>query len=387
MQKKYIKEVFNDYKQNNNLIEAEIENINLYKKTNKLQVKVASSKKITLQEIESFEDFLINSFKVNKASIDINYCGDLKIEQDISENWDNIIKYIADALEKTNEVELWHIWLGAEDQYHCIKTKVFTIEKLTPNEEVYFNLILRYAKQTFHEITLKKFQDKIYVDNDNVDSVVTAIEDSVGKIGFSNQYFTTPKYNLINDKISGKVTFFYVVACLLLIFGNYTTIMSGLGLAHGGFIIIGLVCIVCGSYLNSISKNYMLLTQYGENEREKWTALYNFLNSETLMNERTVIDVKLWEKYLVYATAFGISEKVCKALKIRCPETTISNSAILSNNYYRTSSFRSYSRSIGRYARSSSNTSRSSRYNGGYYGGGGSYGGGGRGGGGGGGGH
>lgn len=261
------------------------------------------------------------------------------------------------------------------------------LEKLTPNEEVYFNLILRYAKQTFHEITLKKFQDKIYVDNDNVDSVVTAIEDSVGKIGFSNQYFTTPKYNLINDKISGKVTFFYVVACLLLIFGNYMSMVSGLGIAYGGFIIIGLVCIVCGSYLNSISKNYMLLTQYGENEREKWTALYNFLNSETLMNERTVIDVKLWEKYLVYATAFGISEKVCKALKIRCPETTISNSAILSNNYYRTSSFRSYSRSIGRYARSSSNTSRSSRYNGGYYGGGGSYGGGGRGGGGGGGGH
>ena len=52
---KYIKEVFNDYGINNNLIEAEIENINLYKKTNKLQVKIASSKEITLQDIETFE--------------------------------------------------------------------------------------------------------------------------------------------------------------------------------------------------------------------------------------------------------------------------------------------------------------------------------------------
>ena len=30
---KYIKEVFNDYNENNNIIDAEIENINLYKKT------------------------------------------------------------------------------------------------------------------------------------------------------------------------------------------------------------------------------------------------------------------------------------------------------------------------------------------------------------------
>ena len=90
---KYIKEVFNDYGINNNLIEAEIENINLYKKTNKLQIKIASLKEITLQDIESFESYLVNAFKVSKASIDINY-GDLEIEQNIPENWNNIIKYI-----------------------------------------------------------------------------------------------------------------------------------------------------------------------------------------------------------------------------------------------------------------------------------------------------
>lgn len=261
------------------------------------------------------------------------------------------------------------------------------LEKLTSNEELYFNLILRYAKQSFHEITLIKFQDMIYLDNDNVDSVVTSIENSISKIGFSNQYFATPKYDMVQNKISGKVIFFYVFAALLLIIGNLYGISNNYGIFYGAFFIIGGVCIISGIYLDKICKNYMLLTQYGEDEREKWIALYNFLNSETLMNERTVIEVKLWEKYLVYATAFGISEKVCKALKIRCPETAAANSAILSNSYYRTSSFRSYSRSVGRYARSSSNTSRSNRYHGGYYGGGGSYGGGGRGGGGGGGGH
>ena len=61
MQKKYIKEVFKDYNENNNLTNSEVENINLYKKTNKLQVKIISSKPINLQEIDSFEDFLMIS--------------------------------------------------------------------------------------------------------------------------------------------------------------------------------------------------------------------------------------------------------------------------------------------------------------------------------------
>ena len=94
MQKKYIKEVFNDYKLNNNLIDAEVGNINLYKKTNKLQVKITSSKEINLQEIESFEDFLINNFKLNKASLDIKYSNEINPKVSIQENWNNIIKYI-----------------------------------------------------------------------------------------------------------------------------------------------------------------------------------------------------------------------------------------------------------------------------------------------------
>ena len=64
MQKKYIKEVFNDFDSNCNLIDAEIENINLYKKLNKLQIKVVSSKPISLQDIELFENYLVNVFNI-----------------------------------------------------------------------------------------------------------------------------------------------------------------------------------------------------------------------------------------------------------------------------------------------------------------------------------
>lgn len=261
------------------------------------------------------------------------------------------------------------------------------LEKLTSNEEEYFNLILRYARMSFHEIKLSNFQDRVSIDNDIVDSVVTAIEKSIDSIGTSGNYFSNTKYNSVQNKLLDASTFLYIASCICLTIGNIYTYFNYLEFAFGAFFILGTTTILCGLYLANMSKEFMLLTQFGEDEREKWIALYNFLNSETLMNEKTVIDVKLWEKYLVYATAFGISEKVCKALKIRCPEAEVSNSTMLRNNYYRTSGFRSHSRSIGRYARSSSNTSRAGRYHGGYYGGGGFYGGGGRGGGGGGGGH
>jgi len=47
---------------------------------------------------------------------------------------ENIIKYISQSLENTDEIELWHIWLGAEDQYHRIKSKVFTIDEFTSKD-------------------------------------------------------------------------------------------------------------------------------------------------------------------------------------------------------------------------------------------------------------
>ncbi len=83
---KYIKEVFCDYVGDNPIIDAQLENINLYKKTNKLQINIATLKAIDITEIEDFENYLVNRFKVSKAIIDINY-GDMEIPQTIEENW------------------------------------------------------------------------------------------------------------------------------------------------------------------------------------------------------------------------------------------------------------------------------------------------------------
>ena len=98
MQKKLVRDTFIDYKEQNNISDAQIENINFYKKTNKLQVSISSTNQIGIDEISSFESFLIGAFKgkdftVAKASVDIDY-GELEISENISGEWNNIIKYI-----------------------------------------------------------------------------------------------------------------------------------------------------------------------------------------------------------------------------------------------------------------------------------------------------
>ena len=152
-----------------------------------------------------------------------------------------------------------------------------------------------------------------------------------------------------------------------------------MALGFGAYTILGIAYIWNYIYLSTKAANAVLFTQYGVDEQAKWIGLYNFLNSDTLMNEREVHELPLWEKYLIYATAFGISEKVIKAIKIHAIELNIDKSPILNSHcFIHANSFHRTSKAFGTSIHTSSR-------GGGFRGH--SYGGGGRGGGGGGGGH
>lgn len=261
-----------------------------------------------------------------------------------------------------------------EDLYNIDNKK---LEPLTVGEKAYFNLISRHAIDFV--VGMDYFQNKLELDYDNTDKFVKTVQDSFCDVGLDEDYlqsygFDRPKKEL--KSTANLILFIGIFGTLLACCFSYHT---RLDLAYGGYFIFGIILVILSIYLKHRAKKYILLTQLGEEEYAKWKGLYDFLNSNTLMNERTVIDITLWEKYLVYATAFGISEKIVKALEIRCPE--LSNSPMLNNRYYHSSNFRVNSRSIRTSTRTASSTSRAGGFSGGHYGGGG------RGGGGGGGGH
>ena len=251
------------------------------------------------------------------------------------------------------------------------------LEPLTEAEASYFNLIVRHSNA--REISMKEFQQKVSTDYENTNSFVETIENSTVNIGISGGYFQKADFEAPKRKLKNISTLYILIGIIFITFMNFVSYMTLLDFAFGAFTILGITFIICAIILRLFARKCVLLTQFGEDEYAKWRGLYNFLNSETLMNERTVVELPLWEQYLVYATAFGISKKVIAALKLRCPD--IETSQMLSNPYFYSRSFYHSSRSFRVATRSASHVARSGGY--GSFGGHGGYGGGGRGGGGG----
>ena len=140
-------------------------------------------------------------------------------------------------------------------------------------------------------------------------------------------------------------------------------------------IVIGFTCIV--TIINLIEnskmlKNTNLYTQNGVDESAKWKGLKNYMENFSMIDKKELPEIVLWEEYLVYATAFGIADKVLKQLKIAYP--SIENTENLSNGVYiglmmNTDFSSSFSRSIS--TAISSSYSSASGGGGGFSGGGG----------------
>lgn len=55
----------------------------------------------------------------------------------------------------------------------------------------------------------------------------------------------------------------------------------------------------------------------GNEEYHKWMALKNFMKDFGRMQEKELPEIKLWEKYLIYATVFGIAKKLAKTMELK----------------------------------------------------------------------
>ena len=86
--------------------------------------------------------------------------------------------------------------------------------------------------------------------------------------------------------------------------------------------------------LSGTTKRY---TQKGADEVALWEAFERFLKEFTLMNEKELPELVVWEEYLIYATAMGIGEKVLKQLPEKYPqfyESTVYTHSYVRHFYY-----------------------------------------------------
>lgn len=74
------------------------------------------------------------------------------------------------------------------------------------------------------------------------------------------------------------------------------------------------------------------LTEKGIKEYKNLFGLKNFLDNFTIINEREVKEVELWDNYLIVATIFGTSSKVLREFKELIPNYIFAREIITDNN-------------------------------------------------------
>lgn len=176
------------------------------------------------------------------------------------------------------------------------------IEKLQYEEEK----IGRFVQKAIGEkekITIKELQK--YIKN-HATAVSKLIENTGNATKNKNEIignFDKENANKKSKYTIISILYFIFAMCCLAIFFPISIILM----------INGILAILINSKLSN-------LTQKGIDEKEKWKGLKKYMVDFSLLDEKEIPALEVWEEYLVYATVFGIANKVIKQLKMVYPQ-------------------------------------------------------------------
>lgn len=117
---------------------------------------------------------------------------------------------------------------------------------------------------------------------------------------------TTMQEEIINDNNNKRKNM--LIPIILMLF-----VMIGTLIYVAKYHIIFLTIIILTFALNiytAYRSQAIVLTKKGKSEQSKLIELKNYLNDYSLMKDRDLKSVIIWDEYLAYATAFGIPNKV-----------------------------------------------------------------------------
>ncbi len=100
---KVIKDVFQDYKKENSILNATIQKMNLYKKSNKLEIDIKCENQLIIDELADFETYLSTRFSIATIESKIIY-PDIELKFTLEQDWDKIMKYIATKFPVTKAI-------------------------------------------------------------------------------------------------------------------------------------------------------------------------------------------------------------------------------------------------------------------------------------------
>lgn len=174
-----------------------------------------------------------------------------------------------------------------------------------------------------NEITMKELKKYISNNSSKVVALKSALDKAIKSKLTSNRILDLIGIKRRNANMAGCSIGVFIPFVLVFLLDNMdfvTNTVNSIGIPWYLLVIALIWLIVDFILINRANKRISVYTQEGVDEQDKWKAFKKYMEDFSLLKEKDVPDIAIWEKYLVYATAFGISEKVIKELKIVYPD-------------------------------------------------------------------
>ena len=194
-----------------------------------------------------------------------------------------------------------------------------TRDKLNDTENALVDFLFNnVAKKTasFTTTTLKKYASSPKTCQTFMNTY-TNWKTMVIKDGEAQEFFETKKKYVIIPII------LLIISILLM------TFIIGYNIEFIPGVITVLFAIFFLIYVLSFSKK----TQKGIEHYARWQAFKNFLNDFGNFSVKDLPEIILWERYLVYATVFGLADKVEKAMNVKINEIGTTDIDYFTLNY------------------------------------------------------
>lgn len=219
----------------------------------------------------------------------------------------NLKKYIDFKVEKEKSKEKITIKIINTD-----------ITNLSEDEKVIFEFLKNACKDS-NEITVKDFEK--YIKRSSTTKIISLKNDINSKT--KKELINQNIYDIEQEKVYKKYQTENTIYYIIIFFAIFSIAFLSEFLKILGYIsIFGLIiCEIISIIINYKSlKKINVYTQKGIDEKEMWKGLKKYMEDFSMLDKREVPEIIIWEHFLVFATVFGIAEKVLKQLKIVYPD-------------------------------------------------------------------
>ena len=212
-------------------------------------------------------------------------------------------------------------------------------QNLKPDEMEIFKILKAVGKNK-EEFELSELNDyakkQYYQYSTNVNNTVNYAKNNLYKINLidkkEEKEYAKANYSDFTLKSIISIYIFLLVSAIIM----YIPIIKVTSAANFGisfqanllWYMLGLtpliLVVTCAIKLRGkIKDKIAVLTQEGSDEKAEWKGLAEYMKDFSKLNEKEVPELIIWEKYLVYATAFGIADKAIEQMKAKYPKVFI----------------------------------------------------------------